>query len=204
MQRILVAEDDPIARHLLEANLTDWGYEIISTADGALAWEQLQKQSAPGLAILDWVMPKMSGPEICQKLRAQPTQSYTYVILLTANTSVSDVAKGLAAGADDYIFKPFNNLELRARIKSGERILALQEAYAVKVAELEQALSQVTQLKQLLPICMFCKKIRDDNDYWQQIEVYLHQHTGTDFSHGVCPECYQHWRTQQDQLLNPG
>ena len=105
MQRILVAEDDPIARHLLEANLTDWGYEIISTADGALAWEQLQKQSAPGLAILDWVMPKMSGPEICQKLRAQPTQSYTYVILLTANTSVSDVAKGLAAGADDYIFK---------------------------------------------------------------------------------------------------
>jgi CheY-like chemotaxis protein len=188
--KILLAEDSAVTRHLLESHLVDWGYEVIVTENGAEAWQQLQADDAPRLVVLDWVMPEMTGLELCQRIRARATPSYTYIIMLTGNSTNEDLAAGFAAGADDYIFKPFDEKVLRARIKAGERILALEQTLASKIAELEAALAQVKQLKELLPICMFCKKIRDDNDYWHQIEVYLHQQTGTDFSHGICPDCF--------------
>ena len=190
MQEILIAEDDAVTRHLLESNLADWGYKVLATENGAEAWEQLQQEASPRLAILDWRMPLMSGVEVCQQVRAQSNYPYTYIILLTGNTTREDLAAGFAAGADDYIFKPFDETVLHARINAGERILNLEQTLASKIVELETALTQVKQLKELLPICMFCKKIRDDNDYWHQIEAYLHQHTGTDFSHGICPDCF--------------
>lgn len=190
MQEILIAEDDAVTRHLLESNLADWGYKVLATENGAEAWEQLQQEASPRLAILDWMMPLMSGVEVCQQVRAQSNYPYTYIILLTGNTTREDLAAGFAAGADDYIFKPFDETVLHARINAGERILNLEQTLASKIVELETALTQVKQLKELLPICMFCKKIRDDNDYWHQIEAYLHQHTGTDFSHGICPDCF--------------
>jgi sigma-B regulation protein RsbU (phosphoserine phosphatase) len=190
VQEILIAEDDAVTRHLLESNLEDWGYKVLATENGAEAWEQLQQETSPRLAILDWMMPLMSGVEVCQQVRAQSNYPYTYIILLTGNTTRQDLAAGFAAGADDYIFKPFDETVLHARINAGERILNLEQTLASKIVELETALTQVKQLKELLPICMFCKKIRDDNDYWHQIEAYLHQHTGTDFSHGICPDCF--------------
>ncbi|HYE73720.1 MAG TPA: response regulator transcription factor [Blastocatellia bacterium] len=191
--QILIAEDDSLSRRLLEVRLTNWGYDVIITENGEQAWGEVQKDSAPRLAIMDWMMPQMDGLEVCRRIRARNITPYIYVILLTARDSKEDITQGLAAGADDYILKPFDHEELLARIKVGERILSLEHALSNKVVELEQALAQVHQLKELLPICMFCKKIRDDQDYWHQIEHYLHAHAGTDFSHGICPECYEKW-----------
>lgn len=190
MQEILIAEDCDVTRHLLESHLVNCGHKVLTTENGVQAWNQLQQPTSPRLAILDWVMPEMSGVEVCQRVRARHNAPYIYIILLTGNTSNEDLAMGFTAGADDYIFKPFDGSVLEARIKAGERILNLEKTLAHKIAELESALAQVKQLKELLPICMFCKKIRDDNDYWHQIEAYLHQHAGTDFSHGICPDCF--------------
>lgn len=191
--KIVIAEDDNISRRLLEVTLTKWGYEVVSTGDGEAAWQVLQAETPPPLAILDWMMPRLDGVEVCRRVRQQTDRPYTYLILLTAKGSKDDLALGLEAGADDYVNKPFDHKELRARIRVGERTIALEQALAKKVSELETALAQVKQLKGLLPICMYCKKIRDDQDYWHRIESYIHKHTGTDFSHGICPECYEQW-----------
>ncbi len=190
VREILIAEDSVVIRRLLESHLTNWGYKILTTENGAEAWERLQQEVAPRLVILDWMMPEMSGVEVIHHVRAQRNRPYTYIILLTGNTTREDLAEGFAAGADDYIFKPFDETVLHARINTSERILNLEQTLAKKITELETALSHVKQLKELLPICMFCKKIRDDQDYWHQIEAYLHQHTGTDFCHGICPDCF--------------
>lgn len=201
--QILIAEDDHLSRRLLETRLQQWGHTPVVTSDGEEAWAELQQESAPKLAILDWMMPGLDGLEVCRRVRALASTAYTYIILLTARDSKEDVAAGLAAGADDYVLKPFDHEELRARIKVGERILALEHALSSKVEELQHALAQVRQLKELLPICMFCKKIRDDQDYWHQIEHYLHAHAGTDFSHGICPECYKKWREARARTPQP-
>jgi phosphoserine phosphatase RsbU/P len=201
--RILIADDDHLSRRLLETRLEQWGYEVVATEDGEQAWAALRQDSSPKLAILDWMMPGLEGAEVCRRVRAGAAGPYTYLILLTARDSKEDVAAGLQAGADDYVLKPFDHQELRARIKVGERIIALEHALSERVAELQRALADVRQLKELLPICMFCKKIRDDRDYWHQIEHYLHAHAGTDFSHGICPECYQKWRAERRAAQGP-
>ena len=117
--------------------------------------------------------------------------SYIYVILLTAKGSKEDIVKGLDAGADDYLVKPFHHEELRARIRSGERIFRLEEELAERIKELEEALNTIRQLKEVIPICMHCKRIRDDDDYWQDLDEYITKYTGSDFSHGICPECLE-------------
>lgn len=188
--RILIAEDDPETARLLKALLVKWGYEVTTVRDGAQAWETLQAEGAPPLVILDLMMPYMSGIEVCQKFRETPNCKSCYIILLTAKTSKEDVVAGLAAGADDYITKPFDIQELRARVAVGVRIIELQESLAERVQELEDALSQVKQLRGLLPICSYCKKIRDDQNYWQKVESYLSQHSAAQISHSVCPDCY--------------
>ena len=198
MPKILIAEDDLISRRLLEATLIKWGYEVIVTCDGEQAWQALQQEDAPPIAVLDWMMPGLDGTAVCRKVRERESKSYTYILLLTAKGGKEDIAAGLEAGADDYVNKPFDQRELRARIKVGERLVALERALASKVTELEHALSDVKQLKGLLPICMYCKKIRDDQDYWHGMESYIHQHTGTDFSHGICPSCYEKWNASRE------
>jgi phosphoserine phosphatase RsbU/P len=188
--RILIAEDDPETNRLLKALLVKWGYEVVVTRDGAEAWEALQDKDAPSLVILDVMMPYLSGIEVCRRLRQIPERSTTYIILLTARTSKEDTVAGLAAGADDYITKPFDIQELRARVQVGLRIVELQASLAERVKELEDALSQVKQLRGLLPICSYCKKIRNDQNYWQKVESYLSQHYDARISHSVCPDCY--------------
>ncbi|HEX8144728.1 MAG TPA: response regulator transcription factor [Pyrinomonadaceae bacterium] len=188
--RILIAEDDLETARLLKALLVKWGYEVTTTRDGAEAWETLQTEGAPPLVILDVMMPYLTGIELCRKFRETPACTSCYIILLTARTSKEDVVAGLAAGADDYITKPFDIQELRARVQVGVRIVELQESLAQRVRELEDALSQVKQLRGLLPICSYCKKIRDDQNYWQKVESYLGQHSDARISHSVCPDCY--------------
>ncbi len=124
---ILIAEDDPVSRRILQAHLAKWGYEVVSACDGEEAWKVLQQPDSPKLAVLDWMMPAMDGVEVIRKLREQPGQSYVYVLLLTAKGQKEDLVAGLDAGADDYVTKPFDAQELQARIRTGRRILDLQD-----------------------------------------------------------------------------
>lgn len=187
--RILIAEDHHVSRHLLERNLMNWGFEVITVEDGEAAVKVLEGDDAPPIALLDWMMPKMDGAQVCARVRQQTDKPYIYLILLTAKSQKEDVAGGLDAGADDYVIKPFDADELRARLSVGQRVVELERTLAKKVRDLTTALEDVRKLKTLLPICMYCKSVRDDKDYWHQIEEYIHTETGTDFSHGICPNC---------------
>jgi DNA-binding response OmpR family regulator len=189
--QILIAEDDLVSRRALEATLRKWGYAVRAVTDGAAAWEVLQAENAPKLAILDWMMPKLDGIELCRRVRAEPRSEMTYLILLTAKGTKEDMVAGLEGGADDYLIKPFNREELKARVQVGMRVVNLQTRLALRVRDLEVALSRVKQLQGLLPICSYCKKIRNDGNYWQQIDAYFADHSDAQFSHGICPACYE-------------
>ncbi|HUZ47344.1 MAG TPA: response regulator [Terriglobia bacterium] len=189
--RILVADDDLVSLRVLEGSLQKWGYQVLVAKDGNEAWSALTEPSPPQMAVLDWMMPGMDGTTICRKIRSQLREPVMYLILLTARTDQMDVVSGLEAGANDYVTKPFHHAELRARVGVGARVLELQNRLAERVRELEFALNQVKQLRGLLPICMYCKRIRNDKDYWQQVETYISDHTEAEFSHGICPDCYE-------------
>ena len=124
--RILIAEDDPISRRVLESTLKKWGYEVKVTCNGQEAWDEFQTDDAPKLAVLDWMMPKISGPELCHKVRSMPGGEFFYILLLTAKGTKENIIGGLDAGADDYVIKPFDSRELRVRISCGRRIVELQ------------------------------------------------------------------------------
>ena len=126
--KILIADDDDVLRHILQATLTKWGYEVTASRNGLEAWEILHGDDAPRLAILDWIMPGMDGIEICRRIRSRPSEPYIYILLLTAKVRKEDAVAGLDAGADDYLSKPFDPAELQARLRAGRRILDLQEA----------------------------------------------------------------------------
>jgi DNA-binding response OmpR family regulator len=189
--RILLADDDEVSRLALGAQLTKRGYEIVVTANGNEAWQAFQVDEPPKFAILDWMMPEMDGVEVCRRVRATAKLKATYLILLTSRGSKECVLEGLRAGANDYVTKPFDREELEARVNVGVQVVQLQTELARRVGELEDALGRVRQLQDLLPMCSYCKKIRDDQNYWHQVERYLSLHADVRFSHGVCPECWQ-------------
>ena len=188
--KILIAEDDPVSRRVLEATLLKWGYEVSVATNGTDAWEILQSDDAPSLAVLDIMMPGIDGLEVCRRVRQSPSATPPYLILLTAMASKDEVVNGIQAGANDYLSKPFHREELKARVGVGAQMLSLQQNLAERVKELEQALSQVKQLQGMLPICSYCKKIRNDQNYWQRVEGYISDHTDVEFSHGICPDCH--------------
>ncbi len=173
--RILIAEDDFTSRRLLEAVLAKWGYDVVSARDGHEAWEKLQSVDAPKLAVLDWMMPKMDGIEVCYRLRQMEKTIPTYIILLTARDGKKDIVKGLEAGADDYIAKPFDNNELRARINVGRRIVELQASLVEKEKlqgviemagavchELNQPMQVISGLSELFLDSLDDNHIKDD------------------------------------------
>lgn len=186
---VLVAEDEPVSRRLLERSLELWEFRPVVCPDGAEALRLLRAPDAPRIAILDWEMPSLDGIDICRAIRDIETPTQPYLILLTARSRPEDIVAGLNAGADDYITKPVDRDELRARLQVGMRIVGLQRRLADRVAELETALANVRQLQGLLPICAYCKRIRDDKNYWNQVETYLGEHADVQFSHGICPSC---------------
>lgn len=196
--RILIAEDDAISRRLLESTLSKWGHEVVSRTTGAEALAVLTGPNPPPLAILDWMMPEMDGVEVCTQLRSLPREHFLYILLLTARGRKADVVTGLDAGADDYLVKPFDRDELRARINAGIRIFDLQMQLTDRVRQLEETLLRVHELQDLLPICCYCKKVRDDQNYWHEVESYISSRSGTMFSHGVCPGCRE--RVLKSQL----
>ncbi len=142
MMRILIADDSIVSRHLLDATLRKWGYEVAVACDGVEAWNVLQASDGPMVAILDWVMPGLTGPEVCRRVREREVESgtYTYLLLLTSKSLKEDLIEGMESGADDYITKPFDQHELKVRLRAGTRIIDLQrELVAAKEALREQA-----------------------------------------------------------------
>ena len=175
--RVLIADDDHISTMMLRRTLEQWGFEVFVAHDGAEAWARIIGPEPPAVAIVDWMMPGVDGIELCRRIRATPPRSPVYVILLTARNSRHDLVAGLEAGADDYLTKPFDPDELRARIHVGQRTIGL--------------IANIKRLSGLLPICSYCKKIRDGQDYWHQVENYLATRADVTFSHSFCPECYE-------------
>jgi len=175
--KILAVEDDAVARAVLRQALRRLGHEAIEAADGESAWELLQNEPVR-VVVSDWIMPRSDGLDLCRRIRARVGADYIYFILLTSRDASADNQTAAAdAGVDDFLTKPLDLPELWTRLRVAERILRYT--------------TQVRQLEEMLPICSYCKKIRDDKNYWQQIEGYISDRTGSDFSHSVCPDCYQ-------------
>jgi sigma-B regulation protein RsbU (phosphoserine phosphatase) len=175
--KILAVDDDLIARKILVQALHRLGHEVTEAAHGADALRSLEKDPAR-VIVSDWLMPEMDGLELCQRVRAKLKTDYTYFILLTSRTAdQANQREAIEAGVDDFLTKPLDLQEIWMRLRVAERILR----YA----------TQVQQLETFLPICSYCKKIRDDHNYWQQIEAYINERTGSEFSHSICPDCYQ-------------
>jgi len=173
--KILIAEDDPIASQVLRLALQRLGHEVVVARDGAEAW-RLFDEGPVRVIISDWMMPGLDGLQLCDKIRNRTNTPYTYFILLTGtHTSAEDYSRAMDSGVDDFLLKPFDPATVRARIRVAERIITFA--------------TEVKQLKDLIPMCSYCRKIRDDQDYWQQVESYINEHTGSRFSHGICPDC---------------
>ncbi len=189
--RVLVADDDRIAATLLAQTLRQWEFDVTAVSDGgeALRYLLTHGTTEPMLAILDWMMPNIEGSEVCRRVRLELPLANMYLMLLTSLESRTHVVAGLDAGADDYLIKPFDPDELRARLNVGVRLLTLQERLSERVAELQSALANVKQLHGLLPICSYCKRIRGDDQYWTQVESYIAERSDAQFSHGICPPC---------------
>src|SRR4051812_1400910 len=188
--QIVIADDDRIAATVLAQTLRQWEFDVTVAADGGEALRHLQQSAAmPTLAILDWMMPNLEGAEVCRRVRLEMPLANMYLMLLTSLESKGDVIAGLDSGADDYLIKPFDPDDLRARINVGMRVLSLQERLADRVRELQDAMANVKVLHGLLPICSYCKRIRGDDQYWTQVESYIADRSDAQFSHGICPPC---------------
>ena len=174
--KILVAEDDGVARLILTKRLQKMGHDVIVTEEGGEAWDAFHT-GRPQIVITDLEMPKIDGLQLCQKIRAEQQEKYVYIIILTAREGKKAYIEGLDAGADDFMHKPVDMDELAARLRVAARILSMQ--------------TEMHQLEGLLPICSYCKKIRDENDSWMPIEGYISTRTEATFSHGACPSCVE-------------
>jgi CheY-like chemotaxis protein len=200
----VIAEDDIVSQRFLESRLLEWGYRHVTvTSNGLEAWEVVRSGEGPVVAVVDWIMSEMDGVELCRKVRESNLLRPAYLILLTIRGSKADVVQGLEGGADDYITKPFDPAELRARIRVGCRVLELEANLRARLAELETALGRIRSLQGLLPICSYCKRIRDDRDYWHQVESYIAKHSEAEFSHAVCPDCLERIVAPQLAAIEP-
>jgi phosphoserine phosphatase RsbU/P len=174
--QVLIVEDDPVARRILAHALSRLGHQVLESENGARALRLIEEEKVR-VVVSDWLMPEVDGLELCRRIRARPKADYVYFILLTAQSpDVQNQREAVEAGVDDFLIKPLQVQELWMRLRVAERILR----YA----------TQVQQLEAFLPICAYCKKVRDDHNYWQQIETYVNERTGSEFSHSICPDCY--------------
>ncbi len=187
--RVLIAEDDLTSRKVLKTVVERLGYGVVLTGDGNEALEAMLGPNGPRIALLDWEMPGLSGVEVCRTIREKDPEDRPYLIMVTGKADARDLVAGFEAGADDYVTKPFAGSELKARLGAGIQILELQARLEEKIAELKEALDRVRTLEGIVPICMHCKRVRDTDNYWQQVEVYVSSHSKAQFSHGLCEEC---------------
>jgi len=174
--KVLVAEDEPVSSRVLTSVLTELGHECTVTENGSDAWDAWLIAKSR-ILISDWQMPELDGLELCRRIRARAQERYTYFLLLTARTGQENYLEAMDAGVDDFLTKPVNRLELAARLRVAERMLGMQE--------------NLSTLEGLLPICSYCKRIRDDGGAYSSLEGYIEQRSKAEFSHGICPDCYK-------------
>ena len=174
--KILVVEDDTDSRETLGTLLELDGHQVVSAKNGSEGWQTFESGSFR-VVISDWLMPEMDGLELCRRIRAAERPSYSYVILVSGLKGKASYLQGMAAGADDFISKPYDPDELKTRLIVAERIIGVQD--------------RVKRLEGILPTCMYCKKIRDERNEWVGIEAYITKRSQASFSHGVCPTCYE-------------
>ncbi len=197
--KILLAEDDTTTRMMLHGLLTKWGYQVVAVEDGARAWAELQKPESPQIAIIDWQMPVISGVEVCQRIRNLKRSNPIYAFLLTGRDKKGDIIQGLSSGANDYITKPFNDGELKARIQVAKRMVQIQATLNEKILELENAFTHIKTLQGIIPICMHCHKIRNDDEAWERLESYISENSEAEFSHSICPHCFKEHYPEYDR-----
>jgi len=171
---------------MLQGLLAKQGYEVTMACNGREAWAALQREEF-SLVITDWIMPEIDGLNLCRMIRGRKHEKYTYIILISVMSGKNSYLEGIESGADDFLTKPYDPDVLRARLRVAERLLDLRQ--------------EVQRLQGLLPICQYCKKIRDDKNLWTQIEAYISDHSEADFTHGICPECEDRYiRPQLEQM----
>lgn len=173
--KILIVEDEASTQLAVKLKVMAFGYDILTASDGEDALRYFRNEDDPSIVLLDWMMPNMNGLDLCIAVRKMQLRIPPYLIMLTQKTEPDDVAQALDAGADDYVRKPFSEIELRARLAVGKRYIEAREKIRV--------------LSGMLPICCVCKKIRDDKQYWSDIERYIQSHADVQFSHSICPDC---------------
>ncbi len=187
-EKILVVEDHPTTVKLITHTL-DSDYEILSANNGKEAMEIVSREKDIALILLDVIMPVMNGYEVCEKLKEDPQTEDIPIIFLTMLESEEDEARGFDLGVNEYIIKPIMPTRLKTRIKNQLELKRKSELLTQKNIELQKAVEHINTLHGILPICSYCKQIRNDGGAWQQIEEYVREHTDADFSHGICPDC---------------
>lgn len=185
--KVLIVEDDPIARLYIEAALQQQNLDTVTAADGVAALDVIQSESIR-LIVSDWMMPRMDGLELCRKVRERDGDYIYFIMLTQQSASPENEDLAIAAGVDDLLQKPVNPRELKMRLHVARRIL--------------EYTAHIQRLESFIPICSYCKKVRDDQNYWQRIESYINERTGSEFSHSVCPDCYETEIVPQLRALN--
>jgi phosphoserine phosphatase RsbU/P len=194
LMKILIAEDEYITRLMVQVSLEKWGYRVDCVGDGNEAWEALRKPDAPEIAILDWEMPGLDGIEVCRRVKELERETPIYVILLTGRDSKNDILQGFDMGADDYMTKPFDDNELRARVRVAERLVHIQISLAESVDELRYVLDQMESLQGALPVCMTCHKMQGSDDSWISLDNAIQERSEPRFMYIQCPECLKEGR----------
>ena len=188
--KILIAEDEFTTRMMVQVCLENWGYRVESVTNGEEAWAKLQKPDAPHIAILDWEMPIINGVDVCRRVKEMDVENPPYVILLTSRDSKTDIVQGFDAGADDYMTKPFNNDELRARTRVAERLVRTQSSLSESLNELREALNQLEMLESGVEVCGVCQKIQNRYDgEWHSFDAVLKNGVDPHFVVSTCPAC---------------
>ena len=187
--RMFITDDDPNIRYGLSVHMRKEGFDTVGCTDGTEALSVLSRQTVPTLALLDWVLPGLDGPEVCRALRDMPLPFQPYIIILTVKTGVEDIAAALDAGADDYMVKPFAMTELRARVSVGRRVAELRENMWGRLRELESARSLVDDLTELLPVSTHCSRASADGKCQHMADSILSKHVNFSFPQGGCGDC---------------
>ncbi len=192
--KVLLVEDEYTTRLTVQVVLEGWGYTVDSAEDGAVGWELVQRNDGPQIAILDWEMPGFDGLELCRKIKALRRRTPVYVILLTAKDAQQDILKGFAAGADDYMTKPFDDNELRARVRVAAKLVSTQEELAVSNDELRDALNHVALLQGDFSFCTQCHKVENNEGVWKTLAECQSDQDDPRFNYMVCPDCAKETR----------
>jgi DNA-binding response OmpR family regulator len=189
-EKILIVEDEADYANMLQLRLTSVGYEVDALNDPLKAMDAVTS-NLPDLILLDVNMPNLSGFDLCRQLKSREKTRDIPVIFLTARMATDDVVEGFNAGGVDYVTKPVNSQALLARVRTHIELKKARDKQAELIEQLQDSLAQIKQLKGFIPICAHCKKIRNDEGFWQKVEVYIEKHSDATFSHGICPECIE-------------